>query len=143
MLEMIRKQLMRRYQLKRNGIMTLKGKLCPRIVGKLERIGEQAIHCLSTYAGDGLFEVEEKNKQYVVNLGRKTCGCRKWEVTGIPCSHAFSAILYDGGDPEDYVDKCYTLEMYKKAYDPIIYPMPSEEQWIRTKHDKLEPLNQG
>jgi hypothetical protein len=32
---MIRKQLMRRYQLKRDGISKLKGKMCPRIVEKL------------------------------------------------------------------------------------------------------------
>jgi hypothetical protein len=42
MLEMIRKQLQRKYQLKRDGIKTLKGKLCPRIVDKLEAIGEEA-----------------------------------------------------------------------------------------------------
>ena len=29
--------------------------------------------------------------------------------------------------------------MYKKAYALIIYPMPNEEQWIKTIHDKLEP----
>jgi hypothetical protein len=42
MLEMIRKQLMRMYQLKRDGIKTLKGKLCPRIVEKLEAVSEEA-----------------------------------------------------------------------------------------------------
>jgi hypothetical protein len=30
---------------------------------KLEEIGEEAIHCLFTYAGDGLFEVEKKKKK--------------------------------------------------------------------------------
>jgi hypothetical protein len=30
---------------------------------KLEEIGEEAIHCLFTYAGDGLFEVEQKKKK--------------------------------------------------------------------------------
>jgi hypothetical protein len=29
--------------------------------------------------------------------------------------------------------------MYKKAYTPIIYSMPSEEQQIKTSHDRLEP----
>jgi hypothetical protein len=40
MLEMISKQLHRRYQLKRDGIKTLKGMLCPRIVDKLKAVGE-------------------------------------------------------------------------------------------------------
>ena len=38
MMEMIRKQLMRRYQLKRSGAQTLEGKLCPRIAAKIEAI---------------------------------------------------------------------------------------------------------
>ena len=49
------------------------------------------------------------------------------------------AILYDCGDCEDYVDECFTIEVYKKAYALIIYLMPSEEQWVKTIHDKLKP----
>ena len=60
-------------------------------------------------------------------------------MTGIPCSHAFSEILSDGRKLKDYVDNYCSLEMYKKAYNSIIYPMPREKQWLRTKHDKLEP----
>jgi hypothetical protein len=51
-----------------------------------------------------------------------------------------AAILYDCGDPEDYVDEYSTIEVYKKTYAPVIYPMPSEEQWVKTSRDKLEPL---
>jgi hypothetical protein len=29
--------------------------------------------------------------------------------------------------------------MYKKAYDPVIYLMPSKKQWVTTQHDMLEP----
>jgi len=32
---------------------------------KLEEIGEEAIHCLFTYAGDGLFEVEQEKEKTV------------------------------------------------------------------------------
>jgi len=139
MLEMIRKQLMRRYQLKRDDIKKLKGKLCPRIVEKLEDIGEAASDCLSHFAGDGIFEVEQGSKQYAVDLRRRTCGCKKWEVTRIPCAHAHSAITFHGHKPEDYVDPCFSIEMYKNAYAPIRYPMPSEEQWVKTVHDVLDP----
>jgi hypothetical protein len=59
-------------------------------------------------------------------------------MIGIPCAHAHSAITFHGHKSEDYVDHCYSIEMYKKAYAPIIYPVPSEEQWIRTHHGVLE-----
>jgi hypothetical protein len=29
--------------------------------------------------------------------------------------------------------------MYKKANAPVIYAMPSKEQWIKINHDHLEP----
>jgi hypothetical protein len=42
---------MRRYQLKRDGICKLKGKLCPRIVEKLKAVCEAALDCLSRFSG--------------------------------------------------------------------------------------------
>jgi hypothetical protein len=140
MLEMIRKKLIRRYQAKREGIEKLSGRLCPRIAAKMEAIGLVTVNCIAAYVGEGMFEVNcPNNRQFVVDLGIRRCGCRQWEITGLPCPHAVAAILYDCRDPEDYVDECFTIEVYKKAYAPIIYPMPSEEQWINTRHDKLEP----
>jgi len=138
MLEMIRKKLMRRYQLKRDGISKLKGKLCPRIVKKLEAVGEAALDCLSCYFGDGMFEVEEGRRQYVVDIQNRKCGCRRWQMTGILCAHAHSATTFHGHHLEDYANPCYTIETYKKAYAPLIYPMPSDEQWIWTEHDILD-----
>lgn len=139
MLEMIRKKLMKRYQLKRQGIRTYVGNWCPKILEKLEECGKDAAHCIATYAGEGLFEVECKGKQYVVDLSHGSCGCRQWDLSGIPCPHAISAILYDSSKPEDYLNPYFSVDMYKKAYDPMIYPMPSEEQWVRTNEDKVEP----
>jgi hypothetical protein len=60
-------------------------------------------------------------------------------MTGIPCAHAHSAITFHEHKSEDYVDHYYSIEMYKKAYAPIIYPVPSEEQWIWTNHGVLKP----
>jgi hypothetical protein len=140
-LEMIRIKLIRRYQVKRDGISKLTGKLCPKVAKKLESIGLDAMECVPHFVGEKLFEVEApKRLQYVVDLHNKTCGCRQWEMTGIPCVHAVSAILFDCGEPEDYVHEYYSIEMYKKAYAPLIYLMPSEEQWVRgVGHDILEP----
>jgi len=144
MLEMIRIKLMRRYQVKRDGISKLTGKLCPKVVKKLESIGLDAMECVPHFAGENFFEVEAPRRlRYVVDLHKKTCGCRQWEMTGIPCAHAVSTILFDCRDPEDYVHEYYSLEMYKKAYAPLIYPMPSEEQWVHAVgHDILEPPRQ-
>jgi hypothetical protein len=137
MLEMIRTKLMKRYQAKRDGIRTITSRLCPRIVAKLDEIGVVAGHCYNTYAGGNLYEVRPNNKQYVVNLLKRTCGCRLWDMTGIPCAYAVFAIWYFNANPEDYVDEWYTVKMYKKAYDEIVYPMPGEDQWVKTSYDHV------
>jgi galactokinase/mevalonate kinase-like predicted kinase len=77
MFEMIRQKLMKRYKAKRDGIHTMIGRLCPRIVAKLDEIGAVAGQCYSTYAGGHLYEVRHNNKQYVMNLLNRTCGCTK------------------------------------------------------------------
>lgn len=140
MLEMIRRKLMRRYQAKKEGIQKLTGKITPKIAKKLEALVYESMDCVALYAGDDMFEVSgPTGKQFVVNMRRRTCGCRVWQMTGIPCVHACAAIRHSCKDATDYGHDFYSLEMYKKAYEPIIYPMPSEEQWIKTQHEELEP----
>ena len=59
LLEMIRKKLLGRYQAKIEMIEKLTGRLCPRIVQKLEAIGLDAMDCIPTYAGDGMFHCSQ------------------------------------------------------------------------------------
>jgi hypothetical protein len=139
MMEMLRKKLMKRYQKKREGISTMEGRICPKIRARLDECGQDAGHCYCTYAGDGLFEVTHMEKQYVVNLVRRTCGCRQWDMTGIPCAHAICAIWSDDADPLDYVDDWYTVDMLKKAYNEIVYPMPGEDHWTKTNGEHVDP----
>ena len=76
-LEMIRKKLMRRYQMKRDEIRTYVKNWCPKILEKLDECGKAAVDCISTDAGDGLFEVVCRNQQFVVNSTHRSCGCRQ------------------------------------------------------------------
>lgn len=92
---------MRRYQVKRDG-MKMDGRLVPTIMKKVNKNGLELFDSISTNAENGLFEVEHKRKQYIVNLTKRTYGCRRWDLTGIPCAHAISTVLYDGGKPKDY-----------------------------------------
>jgi hypothetical protein len=128
MLEMIRKKLMRRYQKKRQGIREYVGEWYPKIVAKLEQCGKDAAECTAHYAGDGLYEVECSYGTFVVDLAHRTCGCMQLDMTGIPCPPAISAILHNSSKPEQYLHQYYSVENYRKAYDPMIYPVPSEDQ---------------
>lgn len=138
MLEMIRKKLMRRYQ-KRQGIREYVGEWCPKILAKLEQCGKDAGECTAHYAGDGLYEVECSYGTFVVDLTHQTCGCMQWDMIGIPCPHAISAILHNSSKPEQYLHQYYSVQNYKKAYDPMIYPVPSKDQWVKTGQDEVDP----
>ena len=81
------------------------------------------------------------NKQYVVNLFRRTYCYRQWDLIVVTYAHAMSAIWFFNANPDDYLDDWYTVEMYKKAYDEIVYPMPGEYQWVKTNYNHVDPLH--
>jgi hypothetical protein len=70
LMKMLRKKLMKRYQKKRGGIIKMDGRICPKILERLDELSRDASHCDGVYAGDGFFEVTNKQKQHVVNLVR-------------------------------------------------------------------------
>lgn len=52
--------------------------------------------------------------------------------------HAISSIALSGGEVEEYVDKCYYMETYRKVYVPIIAPINGPNLWPRV--DKTQPF---
>jgi len=63
-------------------------------------------------------------QDFLVDLSKQTCSCRKWQVTGIPCSHAIGIIINSlKVDPQAYVKTFYTLDAFKMTYaKPIMHP---------------------
>jgi hypothetical protein len=139
MLDTIRRKLMRRFQVNRASIAKMSGKLCPKIQVKVDKAEVKASECLLLYSGEGKYEVDYRQQNFEVNLRDKTYGCKKWDISGIQCHHAISAILHEESKIEDYVDHCYTIEKYKMSYEPIIHHVSSMEQWIRTQYDPIDP----
>ncbi|KAL2232618.1 UNVERIFIED_CONTAM: hypothetical protein Sindi_1441800, partial [Sesamum indicum] len=118
MLEWIREFLMKRLQENRDmAEAKWKGRMCPKIRKILDK--HYQISCF-----DG--------GQYALDLSNHTCSCRKWELSGIPCKHAISAIFNEKDDPEDYIDGCYSVIAYKRIYASAIMPMGGENQWNET-----------
>jgi len=54
---------------------------------------------------------------FVVNLIERTCTCRAWQGSGIPCKHAIAYITsIPGAILEDYVHEYYSVDKFKAAY---------------------------
>ncbi|KAG5608864.1 hypothetical protein H5410_020145, partial [Solanum commersonii] len=44
---------------------------------------------------------------WAVDLEKRTCSCRKWSLTGVPCKHTIAAIWANREDTLDYVHDSY------------------------------------
>ncbi|KAG5581403.1 hypothetical protein H5410_052030 [Solanum commersonii] len=75
---------------------------------------------------------------WAVDLEKRTCSCRKWSLTGIPCKHTIAAIWANREDTLDYVHDSYKVETYRKIYENAIFPMNDPQMW--PKSNKLPPL---
>nr|GLL45971.1 uncharacterized protein LOC109150412 [Ipomoea trifida] len=82
---------------------------------------------------DEIYQVDDENfKPFKVDLSARQCSCRKWDLSGIPCTHAIAAIRKKGDLPEHHVHDCYTVEHYLRSYGPAILPIRAKELWHKT-----------
>jgi len=54
----------------------------------------------SFYVSDGI-------DKYVVSLKDKSCACRKWDISGIPCPHAIACMRFNNQNLDDFVAHWY------------------------------------
>ncbi|XP_031396836.1 uncharacterized protein LOC116207857 [Punica granatum] len=139
MLEDIRRVVMKRLADKRKMILKCNDTICPRVRKKLEENKLISALCTPTHAGREVFEVVYRDDTYGVELKNRTCGCRMWDLTGIPCPHAIAGIHWLGKDAEDFVDDCYTKNTYLKAYDQLLQPLNGKKMWEKVESEPILP----
>lgn len=67
----------------------------------------------------------------------QTCSCRVWELTGIPCSHAISAIQNMRLNPIGFVSHYYKKDAYMKTYNHCLEVIRGEPFWEETEGDAI------
>jgi len=73
--------------------------------------------------------------RFVVNLVDKTCSCRQWQVSGIPCKHALAFITSLANEPiEKHVDLCYSIEKFRAAYSALLPALSDKSHWPKSAH---------
>ncbi|RYQ82096.1 hypothetical protein Ahy_B10g100679 [Arachis hypogaea] len=65
----------------------------------------------------------------MVDLGKMTCSCRFWQLTGLPCRHACAALAYQNRRPEEHAHNWLSMGAYNSTYQFVIQPVPSQEYW--------------
>ena len=78
------------------------GTICPKIKKKIEKLTEWAAKVSATHAGNGLYHVKshEYEGTYNVDMKGRTCDCKRWQLTGIPCHHAIASCRGDRINPD-------------------------------------------
>ncbi|XP_074277505.1 uncharacterized protein LOC141601136 [Silene latifolia] len=107
MLEDIRTSIMKRLVEKKMDMEGSTHVVCPRVQERLEIEEDKASTCKVLPSKPTLFQVQDGIDGLTVDLEARTCTCKKWDLTGIPCSHAVSAIFSIHGHAEDYVSDHY------------------------------------
>lgn len=139
MLEDIRSALRQRQYKNMEKMNKVTDKICPRIREDLEKLKQGSRYCKACPGLFGQFEVSSYGKQFAVNLELRTCSCRSWDITGIPCIHSLSAIHYMKLDAVDYCSHYFTVETYKKIYSFSLDTLNGEMMWPRADGYPVKP----
>jgi hypothetical protein len=129
-MEMIRRQIMNRFNLKRDGAATSTNSICPKIVRKLDRNKSNSRNYIARCSNKLQYEVDHcYDPRRIVDLGKRTCTCGRWQLSGIPCPHACCAIYRNRESLRSYLSSWYLMETLRKSYAPDIHPMPGPKEW--------------
>ncbi|KAH7857443.1 hypothetical protein Vadar_012735 [Vaccinium darrowii] len=137
MLESIRMLLMETVVKKRDAMKKCNLPVCPKVYKRIEKLKTWADGWIPRWQGNDQFEVEGPgNAMYKTN---KSCGCRKWDLSSIPCIHAIAALNFLDYDIYDYVHDCYKVDTYPKIYSNLMNPINGRELWPPTYNPTLVP----
>nr|XP_025880283.1 uncharacterized protein LOC112938371 [Oryza sativa Japonica Group] len=116
------------------------GTICPNIFKKLKLNIERSGQCYVLWNGQHGFEVQEKEKKkYTVNLGQKTCSRRYWQLLGLPCCHAISAIYKASKQLDDYIASSFSISEYMNTYQHCLQPVEGQDKWPVSDMTKPHP----
>jgi len=100
---------------------------------------KDAVHSNAIYDGSAKYEVTWKSNTFVVNLSSRTCGCKIWQLSRIPCKHAIEAICLKADKIEDYIHNFYLKTTYMASYEHMIHPIPGMSCWQVISNEKCQP----
>ncbi|KAG5620992.1 hypothetical protein H5410_006210 [Solanum commersonii] len=105
----------------------------------LEENISRSMDCTIEFNGAVGFEVKEELCQHKVDIVRRTCSCRVWQLRGIPCAHVVAALYFKKFSLYDHIDSCYSKETYLMIYANVIEPLTNMEIWPVSTNPTIEP----
>ncbi|GJQ99725.1 transposase, MuDR, MULE transposase domain protein [Tanacetum coccineum] len=82
--------------------------------------------------GVNAYQYEVSDGQYIreVNLQTGICGCRKWQLSGLPCGHVIAITRFLGlTDCVHYAADWFKKPKYQATYSESIHSLGNMQQW--------------
>jgi hypothetical protein len=131
MLETIFYKIMQRVETKQREAEKMSGTICPKIRKKIDKFTEWSLGASVKASGNGIYHVKtgEHEKHFTVDFPTRSCDCRRWQLSGIPCHHAIACCRVDRIDVETLVHSCYSIQTYQEAYRYNLVPLRGRVLW--------------
>ncbi|KAG5580090.1 hypothetical protein H5410_050717 [Solanum commersonii] len=139
MLEEIRVKMMTRMTNLREFPSTWKCNFSPMVLKVLKENISTSIDYTFEFNGVVGFEVKEGLYQPKVDIARRTCICRVWQLRGIQYPHDMTALYFTKFSLYDYVENCYSKETYLRTYANVIEPLTNIEMWPVSTNPTISP----
>lgn len=105
------------------------GKILPAVNKQLVAMTRGLGHLSVVKADSFTAEVVDNNNihgKYIVKACPQYCSCEEWQHTGKPCQHVLALITSQQSRDvhiDDFVDRYYTMQMFRNAYKRVIKPL--------------------
>ncbi|XP_025664641.1 uncharacterized protein [Arachis hypogaea] len=93
-------------------------------------------HCWRRSGYYKIFEFHGWPTNMAVDLGKRSCTCDFWQLSGMPCVHACTALARAGRRPDEFCHNWLTIEAYNNTYAFHINPTPGQELWEKSPHNR-------
>jgi hypothetical protein len=141
MCEWIRTYLMNRTSTIRSKLGKWQHDIMPMPRKRLNVEVEGAGNWIATWGNNLEFEVElvGGGKRFSVDLTKRTCSCNFWELVGIPCRHAITAMSKIDENPENYVSEWYSRKTYETCYSFNVSTINGQDMWPDIEYEEMLP----
>ncbi|WOH00279.1 hypothetical protein DCAR_0519638 [Daucus carota subsp. sativus] len=139
MLQEIHFKLLSRVRQKRDEMISNNLQLCPKIKKLLDERITQSRKWRASWDGQSRYQVKYNTRYVTVDLDKRSCDCRNFDLTGIPCPHALAAIFDRRHQPIDYVSDYYKRDKYLATYSFPLQALKGIDYWDYHSDEELLP----
>ncbi|XP_059289162.1 uncharacterized protein LOC132042648 [Lycium ferocissimum] len=76
-----------------------------------------------------VYTVNDGPRRFIIDLKKKTCSCRMFQLDEIPCSHAWAVLKNKNLTADAYCSELFKPETVVNTYDVPVDPLPDETEW--------------